>query len=139
MGTADKSNTVEVTAPSDSPSAKPEEVAEGEESPAVKAQANGSPPSKESSLPSDAPPEVGEGENPDAVGQEAGTLDESDTVEVSLSPDPYQSPLHTSSNIVGEFSIPVFRSSIPVFNLVLSFASTQLMVIPLLCMYSHVN
>ena len=88
MGTADKSNTVEVTAPSDSPSAKPQEVAEGEESPAVKAQANGSPPGRESSLPSDAPPEVGEGENPDAVGQEAGTLDESDTVEVSLSPVP---------------------------------------------------
>ncbi len=88
VGTADKSNTVEVTAPSDSPSAKPEEVAEGEEPPAVKAQANGSPPSKESDLPSDAPPEVGEGDNPDAVGQEAGTLDESDTVEVSLSPAP---------------------------------------------------
>jgi len=88
VGTADKSNTVEVTAPSDSPSAKPEEVAEGEEPPAVKAQANGSPPSKESNLPSDVPPEVGEGENPDAVGQEAGTLDESDTVEVSLSPAP---------------------------------------------------
>ena len=86
VGTADKSNTVEVTAPSDSPSAKPEEVAEGEEPPAVKAQANASPPSKDASLPSDAPPEVGEGENPDAVGQEAGTLDESDTVEVSLSP-----------------------------------------------------
>ncbi len=97
VGTADKSNTVEVTAPSDSPSAKPEEVAEGEESPAVKAQANGSPPSKESSLPSDAPPEVGEGENPDAVGQEAGTLDESDTVEVSLSPAP--SSVTPASNI----------------------------------------
>ncbi|DBA78976.1 hypothetical protein WJX77_000488 [Trebouxia sp. C0004] len=87
VGTADKSNTVEVTAPSDSPSAKPEEVAEGEESPVVKASANGSPPSKESNLPSDAPPEVGEGENPDAVGQEMGTLDESDTVEVTGPPE----------------------------------------------------
>ncbi|KAA6423398.1 MAG: elongation factor Ts, partial [Trebouxia sp. A1-2] len=92
VGTADKSNTVEVTAPSDTPSAKPEEVAEGEEPPAVKASANGSPPSKESDLPSDPPPEVGEGENPDAVGQEAGTLDESDTVEVTGPPESDSAP-----------------------------------------------
>jgi len=74
---------VEVTAPDDDPSAHPTEVAEGEEPPAVKAQANGSAPSKESNLPADAPPEVGEGENPDAVEQSPGTADESDTVQVS--------------------------------------------------------
>lgn len=83
-GTADKSNTVEVTAPGEDTSAKPQEVAEGEEPPAVKAQANGSAPSKEASLPADAPAEVGEGANPDAVHQEVGTLDETDSIQVSL-------------------------------------------------------
>ena len=82
-GTANKSDTVEVTAPSDSPSAAPSEVAEGEESPAAKAQLKGSGPSKESSLPSDAPPEAGEGEEPPAVQETPGTADDSNTVEVT--------------------------------------------------------
>lgn len=79
-----------MTAPGEDASAKPEEVAEGEEPPAVKAQANGSAPSKEATLPADAPAEVGEGANPDAVHQEVGTLDETDTVQVSLTSCSYE-------------------------------------------------